>query len=1513
MARKRLNKNLVIGLTLFGFAVMVALSALMLHQLRMGDPRHFLDLAGRYEAEGKWKQAALFYQKASERSHDPIHLVAVGRMLLNDGEVGQALQVWRSALVDQPDLIEAHLNKIAVLLELAELYGGVPNWLNVQEAAEALLATSGARTPDQTALAHHALGAALVHLPGQAEDNAEHGVAELRAAHELVPDSVDFALDLARALIGQGLVDDGVHIYDDLLNAHEETSPESAKVRSAYAAHLAAEGQVDEAEEFFKESLALAPEASRSLHEARLEYARFLSQQWARAQRPDGNAADADPRFDKAENLLKACVAFDPDDFDPYVQWATLTKAAGHNEETIKIARSRLDRGLTRKGVKSLRHKLRAFQLMLLASDACVALSVQAVDQPGVRDEWLAKARGYVGDAKGEFLNDPRVLAQSARVLRASGQDRAALEEFRKAMEAYRARNTIDWRTTLDTARLHLLLNEPGAALSVLEAVADQAATTAFWTLYAQTLFQNDELNRAMAVADRILNKEPDNSAAKRIKAAVYDRLGHSAQAARLSDSPTLRAVLEAREHATDGDRDGAITVLRDALKTNPSDLRLVQVTVSELLAMDRSKEARAVVDAAIGADPDNTFLKKLSVLVQPDLTPAQRDRQLLDIVEAEDDPYQRAWDLIDFHARRKQLREVLDAIEVARAHLLQRDTPMARQATIAQHRALLQVALRAAAHLEDSAAMEAVRDAAVSYNVDGAHGQSIVGMYHLYRKEYELAIRAFRGALQEQPSDARTMTRLGQCLQQVDRTDEARMYFERALHINRNDPWAHRGLAVLAKQAGDQAVYETELAFCEKKMPSDSWVRAEVIARQDRANPAGAIQRREALLAEHPEDGANLARLAALYETTGDREKADGVLSQLLKLRPDDKAIVAQVAQYYRRTDRPEQSLALVTAFADSRSTPQEQAEAEVLVAAHYLARRQLDLVETTLLAAADRATTLEVAYGLGEFYLRSVSRPKQALVWFDKAVALARAADSPKLPKIMAMRIACLLHRGLHDVKTARTRADELTSAFPHDPLAYLWQSEVSAREGEIGKAIDALSEYLNTNPDAAYPRYQRAQYYLVQGRTAPAMEDLEAIKRFDPLALDGKPRLLLAKLQDQAGHRDASIRELESLAQEAPDSLKAHEVLVSAYLEDGRFDDADRTVTAQINRAGDAPDARWFFLRSQVSLQMGDYDKASADFQRAVAISEFSPESLLLVLEAHLRAGRFSEGVAFYEPYRARSRKTAALLARYAHLLAGSNRTGEAVEAFGQAMGLALTDSSTAVRDVSSELGAAFGSNEASLNEAISGIENRRKERPLTQRFGRILTRLYRMAGHTQKAADELERLIQAATPGRELADLLVEQAELFQSQGDAERARDRYDEALKYDSGNWVALNNIAYLLSDTLGHNELALPYARRAVAISDTADTLDTLGWIYVALKDYSLAVAELSRAIRMAPDTPLAYYHLGEAFRRLGRFPEAQRALEQGRELARETAPEALRNLIGAALEKVAQSDRTS
>ncbi|MCH8854394.1 MAG: hypothetical protein IID41_17340 [Planctomycetes bacterium] len=60
MPKKRLNKNVVISLTMFTFIMIIVVSVLTLGQLKRRDPKHFVELARQHADKEEWRTAAVF-------------------------------------------------------------------------------------------------------------------------------------------------------------------------------------------------------------------------------------------------------------------------------------------------------------------------------------------------------------------------------------------------------------------------------------------------------------------------------------------------------------------------------------------------------------------------------------------------------------------------------------------------------------------------------------------------------------------------------------------------------------------------------------------------------------------------------------------------------------------------------------------------------------------------------------------------------------------------------------------------------------------------------------------------------------------------------------------------------------------------------------------------------------------------------------------------------------------------------------------------------------------------------------------------------------------------------------------------------------------------------------------------------------------------------------------------------------------------------------------------------------
>jgi tetratricopeptide (TPR) repeat protein len=134
-------------------------------------------------------------------------------------------------------------------------------------------------------------------------------------------------------------------------------------------------------------------------------------------------------------------------------------------------------------------------------------------------------------------------------------------------------------------------------------------------------------------------------------------------------------------------------------------------------------------------------------------------------------------------------------------------------------------------------------------------------------------------------------------------------------------------------------------------------------------------------------------------------------------------------------------------------------------------------------------------------------------------------------------------------------------------------------------------------------------------------------------------------------------------------------------------------------------------------------------------------------------------------------------------------------------------------------------------------------------------------------------------------------------VHQQRGEAKEARALYEEALRLDSNNAVAANNLAVLVDPNQG-----LELARKAHALNPAIPEFsDTLGWIEYSLGHYPEALEALGDAVRIKPDDAIIRYHLGMAQSHSGRDKEALASLEaaqrlnpklpEGRDLAAELA----------------------
>jgi Flp pilus assembly protein TadD len=124
--------------------------------------------------------------------------------------------------------------------------------------------------------------------------------------------------------------------------------------------------------------------------------------------------------------------------------------------------------------------------------------------------------------------------------------------------------------------------------------------------------------------------------------------------------------------------------------------------------------------------------------------------------------------------------------------------------------------------------------------------------------------------------------------------------------------------------------------------------------------------------------------------------------------------------------------------------------------------------------------------------------------------------------------------------------------------------------------------------------------------------------------------------------------------------------------------------------------------------------------------------------------------------------------------------------------------------------------------------------------------------------------------------------LQMAMIYDLSGRRGEARPLYDQVLKLQPDNPLALNNLAYLLAEEGGNLDQALTMAEKAKQKApQNLDIADTLGWIYIKKNLSENAVRVLQEIVSKQPGNPIYRYHYGMALYQRGDKPSARRELE--------------------------------
>jgi tetratricopeptide (TPR) repeat protein len=322
---------------------------------------------------------------------------------------------------------------------------------------------------------------------------------------------------------------------------------------------------------------------------------------------------------------------------------------------------------------------------------------------------------------------------------------------------------------------------------------------------------------------------------------------------------------------------------------------------------------------------------------------------------------------------------------------------------------------------------------------------------------------------------------------------------------------------------------------------------------------------------------------------------------------------------------------------------------------------------------------------------------------------------------------------------------------------------------------------------------------------------------------------------------------------------------------------------------------------YAQTQVAIVRGNFDAALHDAEEIMKIAPASIQGRVMEAAALQRLNRYDEARKLLNDVLDKDPKQVESLLELGVLDLNQRKTKDALDHFRRAYEAApqnvrgllgeskalLMDGQpdksvdlirqAALKSPTFQLQRELGNSEMSARQfdaaittfqsLINGTTDMKMKGDLWSRIGEA----YRYKGDFPKSVQFMELATKALPDNASIATNL---ALLYDSPSinDLPKARTYYEKAIKIDQNNPVALNNLAYLITETNGDLSQAMTYATQAKQkLPNFLEVDDTIGWIYLKKNIPDSAVDQFKGLVAKAPLNPIYHYHYAMALNQKG------------------------------------------
>ena len=410
----------------------------------------------------------------------------------------------------------------------------------------------------------------------------------------------------------------------------------------------------------------------------------------------------------------------------------------------------------------------------------------------------------------------------------------------------------------------------------------------------------------------------------------------------------------------------------------------------------------------------------------------------------------------------------------------------------------------------------------------------------------------------------------------------------------------------------------------------------------------------------------------------------------------------------------------------------------------------------------------------------------------------------------------------------------AEQWKQANPNNNKAYMLMGQIYLKQQDFAAAEQQFKRAVELDASNPTPQLALVSVDLQQQNIAAASEKLERLLAASP---DFVPALATHYLlQKQQGQAALGIERIKQQLAKQPDELELRLLLVRIYVAEREFGQAIGVLDG-IKQTSDLPLSYW---RVKGQALIGDNQRVAAEkhYDAWLANSPNNKEATIGRLLLLDNENNFSQALKLTSSF-LEKRDDVQMQLLHTHFLlmnqdfAGGRAAYERIPAQSQSLPIAKG------------LLARLQASDKQYAEALPNAREAYQASPNYRNSALVVFILERLA-QPEEAKTFLQQHI-ASYPGDMASRMLLAERQLGNDNAEAIQS---YQLAIRNNPKNYIALNNLAYLLLQQ-GELQQAKSFAQQAVDIKpDEPAVLDTLAQILMAEKDYNGALKLYERAV---------------------------------------------------------------